>query len=123
MANYQVYNVNYGGEQTISLTDMGIINVKGKIKYEQLELIIEEFIKNNFKEFYNELIDLVLINVKTKQILHRFNLVFELDELDNPIDQTLHPFLDVLESEFLYEFLEAYKNTYGKEFDGYYKEK
>ena len=120
MPNYQVYNVNYGGDQISSLTDMGILSVKGKIKYEVLESTIDEFVKVNFPELYHELIDLVIINTKTKQILHRFNLVFELDDLNNPVDQTLHTFLDILESSFLYEFYEAYENTYGKEFDGYY---
>jgi len=120
MPNYQVYNVNYGGDQISSLTDMGILSVKGKVKYEVLESTIEEFVKVNFPELYHELIDLVIINSKTKQILHRFNLVFELDDLNNPVDYTLHAFLDILESSFLYEFYEAYENTYDKEFDGYY---
>ena len=121
MVNYQVYNVNYGGDEISSVTDMGTLNVKGKVKYEKLESIIDEFVKTNFIELHNELIDLVIINTQTKQILHRFNLVFELDNLRNPIDQTLHTFLDSLESSFLYEFYEAYENTYGKEFEGYYR--
>jgi len=121
MPNYQVYNVNYGGDQISSLTDMGILSVKGKVKYEVLESTIDEFVKVNFPDLYHELIDLVIINSKTKQILHRFNLVLEYDESNNPVDQTLHTYLDCLESDFLYQFLKAYKNTYGKEFEGNYR--
>lgn len=120
MPNYQIYNVNYIDGEKYSLTDLGILNVKGKIKYEKLEEIIEEFVKNNFPELYHELIDLVIINSKTKQILHRFNLFFKYDETNNPVGKTLYTALDSLESDFLYQFLIAYKNTYGKEFDGYY---
>lgn len=119
MPNYQVYNVNYIDGEKYSLTDLGILNVKGKIKYNDLELILESFIKTHFNELYNESIDLVIVNIKTKQILHRFNLV---TDLENPEDLSLHPFLDVLESEFLYQFLLGYYITYSEEFDGYYKD-
>lgn len=118
MPNYRIYNVDYIDGEKYKLSDLGILNVKGKIKYEELEQILENFIKTHFKELYNESIDLVIINNKTRQILHRFNLV---TDLDNPEDLSLHTSLDTLESEFLYQFLLGYFITFGEEFDGYYK--
>lgn len=112
MVSYQVYNV-----ENSYLTDLGILNVKGKMKHKELETIIENFIKSNFKEIYHELIELVLINTKTNRREFRFNLVFELDDSNNPIDTTLHPFLENhFESSFTYEFLEAYENTFKEPF-------
>jgi len=117
MANYQVYNVNNvdGEMENYSLADMGILNIKNEIEYEEIEIILDNFIKNNFPELYHELIELVLVDIKTNKAVYRFNLVFELDESNNPIDQTLRPFVDHLESSFKYEFLQAYYNTYNEE--------
>ena len=116
MTNYQVYDIQQDEEQINLLMDLGILSVKDNIECEELESTIEKFVSTNFKELYHELIDLVLVDIKTNKAVHRFNLVLELDELNNPIDQILHPFVDILESSFKYEFLQAYYNTYDEEF-------
>jgi len=50
MPNYRIYNVDYIDGEKYKLSDLGILNVKGKIKYEELEQILENFIKTHFKE-------------------------------------------------------------------------
>lgn len=111
MSNYKIYHMPYNKP----IKQICILAVEEeKLTHEQLEEKIDKFIKNNYKELVYECVELVLVDTETKDAEYRFNYVIDLD-CD---DENLHPYLDWLESDFLYHFVEAYENTYDKEFEG-----
>ena len=94
------------------------INVEDKTTYDELEMQVDILLKHEYKELVFICVELVLVNTETNNADYRFNYVEDNDEDFNIQSEDLIPFLDILESDFLYYFVQSYEDTYKKKFKG-----
>lgn len=114
MINYKIYQMPCNKP----MKEICNIEVEDNITYDELEIQIDTLLRTTYKELVFAGIELVLVDTKTNNAEHRFNYIEDNDEDFNVQSDELIPFLDILESSFLYEFVECYEDTYGEKFEG-----
>ena len=113
--HYKVYQMSFNQP----LKELYEISTYGEKTHDELEMQIDRFMKEKFRELVNNnLDDFVLVNVETNNAEHRFEYVADMNDKFEILSDKLTPFLDCLEAGFLFEFIESYEKTYGKLFEG-----
>lgn len=118
MTKYKVYYIPF--EKPMEQISMFEIEetIIDPYKHDEWEYIgdrLDTFLRNNFKKLIYEGLELVLVNSSTGNADFRFNYV---TDWEDEKDERLYSYLDHLESDFLYEFVELYKETFGEMFKG-----
>jgi len=113
MVSYEMYN--FESEELVKY--IGTLHINKNLTYEEIESIIDDFIKDNFEELYEELLEIVMVNTETQIMDYIFSLLKNHGEFDDFNDPW--PYLHDLDITHGGLFLDAYFITYGKHLDAY----
>lgn len=92
------------------LKAIAVTKFEKELTYEELEKQADIFIQSKFSELVFAGVELVFVDIATSDAEYRLNYIEDKGKLI--------PFLDILELDFLYAFVQRYEDTYGKEFTG-----
>ena len=113
MVSYKLYN--FESESLVKY--IGTIQIHKNTTDGEFGQIMENFLKDNFEELYEECLEIVMVNTETQIMDYMFTLLENFGEFDDFHEPW--PYLDGLDITHGGLFLDAYFTIYGKHLEGY----